>query len=95
MTGADLLDEETSRIMELMRDAAETQTDVRRHVATNFFFEPTSSPDVVQVTSNLTITAVENGLIRLVTSGYYKDTVVQEEGRWCIGKRRIELDMAY
>ncbi len=84
-------------IMELMRDSADTQTDVRRHVTTNTFFKPTGEEREGELStiSNLTITAVENGAIRLVTSGYYKDTFVQQNGSWLIRVRRIELDMAY
>lgn len=82
-------------IMGLMRDAADTQTDVRRHVTTNIFFEDTDSATEVRSVANLTITAVETGQIRLVTSGYYKDRFVRQAGQWLIATRRIELDMAY
>lgn len=84
-------------IMGLMRDSADTQTDVRRHVTTNTFFQNTGNErdGELSTTSNLTITAVENEVIRLVTSGYYKDTFVQQDGEWRIRVRRIELDMAY
>jgi len=82
-------------IMGLMRNAAETQTDVRRHVTTNVFFEDTNNADEVRSVANLTITAVENGAIKLITSGYYKDQFVREGNRWLIKSRRIELDMAY
>ena len=82
-------------IMGLMRDSAATQTDVRRHVTTNTFLTPESDSNSLFATSNLTITAVENGAIRLVTSGYYKDTIVRQEDGLRISVRRIELDMAY
>ena len=86
----EMLFEGRDNIMGLMRQSAEEQTDQRRHITTNVFFESDS-----QVVSNLTLTAVENGQIRLVTSGYYKDTVKQEATNWVIAKRRIELDMPY
>lgn len=98
IAGADPIEfESRDTIMGLMRDSAETQTDVRRHVTTNTFFAPTGKErdGEVSACSNLTITAVENGAIRLVTSGYYKDTFVQHDGDWKIRLRRIELDMAY
>jgi len=82
-------------IMGLMRDSAETQTDIRRHVTTNVFFDDTNSSDEVRCTANLTITAVENGAIRLVTSGYYKDRFVLVGTDWLIAHRCIALDMAY
>jgi hypothetical protein len=83
-----------TQIMGLMQNAADTQTDVRRHVTTNVLVESTSA-STANAISNLTLTAVENGAIRLVTSGYYKDSLVREGGAWMIGTRRIELDLAY
>ena len=82
-------------IMGLMRDSADTQTDIRRHVTTNVFFEDTNASTEVRCTANLTITAVENGAIRLVTSGYYKDRFVLNGSSWVIAHRVIALDMAY
>ena len=93
--GEPILFESRATIMGLMRDAAETQTDIRRHVTTNLFFDDTNSSDAVQCTANLTITAVENGAIRLITSGYYKDSFVRDGDTWLIAHRRIILDMAY
>ncbi len=81
-------------IMSLMRNAAETQTDVRRHVTTNVLIESTGSNTATSI-ANLTLTAVENASIRLVTSGYYRDQLLRDNGNWVITRRRIELDMAY
>jgi hypothetical protein len=81
-------------IMGLMRDSMEAQHDQRRHVVTNVFFEQLAG-DRATVISNVTITSVEHGAIRLVTSGLYRDAVIREDGCWRIAKRRIELDMAY
>ncbi len=81
-------------IMGLMTDSMAEQSDQRRHVITNVFFE-SEGDDRAMVISNVTITSVEHGAIRLVTSGLYKDEVVCEGGRWRIAGRRIELDMAY
>ncbi|MDP5053605.1 MAG: nuclear transport factor 2 family protein [Congregibacter sp.] len=96
IAGADpIVFESRDTIMGLMRDAAETQTDVRRHITTNLFFDAVEPGGTVSCTSNLTITSVENGQIRLVTSGYYKDRFILENDSWLILHRRIELDMAY
>ena len=81
-------------IMSLMTGSMDEQTDQRRHVITNVFFE-SESDNRAQVVSNITITSVEHGAIRLVTSGLYRDEVVCEDGQWRIAGRRIELDMAY
>lgn len=81
-------------IMGLMQNAADTQTDVRRHVTTNVLIEATG-PGAANSIANLTLTAVEHGAIRLVTSGYYRDQLVKSGGVWVIRHRRIELDLAY
>lgn len=81
-------------IMGLMTDSMAEQTDQRRHVVTNSFFEE-EGDDRATVVSNITITSVEDGAIRLVTTGLYRDTVKLEGGQWRIAARRIELDMPY
>ncbi len=82
------------KIMGLMSDSMKTQTDKRRHVTTNTMVVAEAS-DAVSLVSNVTITAVENGAIQLVTSGLYRDRVRREAGRWVLSERRIDLDMAY
>lgn len=81
-------------IMGLMTTSMAEQSDQRRHVVTNVFIE-NEQGDRAVVVSNVTITSVENGAIRLVTSGLYRDEVLREDGVWRIAHRRIELDMAY
>ncbi len=81
-------------IMGLMTDSMAEQTDQRRHVVTNAFFDSEGDTDAT-VVSNVTITSVEGGAIRLVTSGLYRDRVVRHGGQWRIAARRIELDMPY
>ena len=81
-------------IMALQTDALEMQTDKRRHVVTNTFFTNESDSKATAV-SNVIITSVENGAIRLVTSGIYRDEVVREEGQWRIASRNLDLDMSY
>jgi len=95
-------------IMGLMTDSMDEQSDQRRHVVTNLFFE-SENADRATVISNVTITSVapDRQAIRLVTSGLYRDEVVlegstvpeggpaQEGGQWRIASRRIILDMAY
>jgi len=95
-------------IMGLMTGSMAEQSDQRRHVVTNLFFE-SENADRATVISNVTITSVapDRQAIRLVTSGLYRDEVVlegstvpeggpaQEGGQWRIASRRIILDMAY
>lgn len=81
-------------IMGLMTDSMAEQADQRRHVVTNVFFEEVGETRA-KLVSNITITSVAHGKIRLVTSGLYRDEVALRDGEWQIAKRRIELDMAY
>jgi hypothetical protein len=81
-------------IMGLMTGSMEEQTDVRRHVVSNLFFEEGDNGDPVCI-SNLTLMATENGEIQLLSAGVYHDTVVKRDGRWQILKRHLELDKAY
>jgi 3-phenylpropionate/cinnamic acid dioxygenase small subunit len=82
------------KILGLMRDSMAAQKDKRRHITTNTMVVAATS-GAVSLVSNLTLTAVENGAIRLVTSGLYRDRVRREAGRWVIAERRVDLDMAY
>lgn len=81
-------------IMQLMRDSMAEQTDQRRHVTTNTLLLEDGG-DEARLVSNLTLTAVEDGAIRLVTSGYYRDRVRRDGKGWLIAERVIELDTQY
>ena len=61
-------------IMKLMTDSMDQQTDKRRHVISNIFFE-SSDGNNVSVVSNLTLFATENGEIKLLSAGIYHDSV--------------------
>jgi len=95
VAGGDLIGpfEGRAAIMQLMRNSMAEQTDVRRHVVSNIFFEEEGEAPVV--VSNLTLVATENGVASLLAAGVYRDTVVEEEGSWRISKRHIELDSSY
>jgi len=81
-------------IMGLMTGAMEEQTDVRRHVVSNLFFEE-GDPEKPVVVSNLTLMATENGEIQLLSAGIYRDTVVKSDDGWQILNRYLELDKPY
>ena len=96
IAGGDLIGPFDGReaIMGLMSGSMAEQTDVRRHVISNIFFDE-SGPELT-VVSFLTLIATENGETRLLSAGTYRDTVVADEnGRWRIARRHIELDNAY
>ena len=81
-------------IMGLMTGSMEEQTDQRRHVTTNVLLSEHTS-DSARVTSNLTLIGTENGVIRLISSGLYRDRVRRDADGWVIAERRIELDLPY
>ena len=80
-------------IMQLYRDSMASQNDVRRHVVSNSFFA--GEGDTVEVVSNLTLFATEDGQTRLLTAGLYRDTVRRTAGAWQIARRHVDLDSGY
>ena len=95
ISGGDLIGpfESKSDIMGLMTGSMSEQTDARRHVISNIFFE--AADDKIVVISNLTLMATENEDIQLLSSGVYRDQVIKEYGQWCIVHRYLELDKPY
>ncbi|MEM8491846.1 MAG: nuclear transport factor 2 family protein [Pseudomonadota bacterium] len=80
-------------VMTLYRDSLDAQTDVRRHVISNIFFE--SEGDTPTVYSNLTLFATENGECRLLCTGVYRDTLQRVGDAWLLYRRHLDLDSAY
>jgi 3-phenylpropionate/cinnamic acid dioxygenase small subunit len=80
-------------IMGLYRGSLEAQTDVRRHVVSNAFFE--SEGDEPVVVSNLTLFATEHGEAKLLCTGVYRDQLKRDATGWCIHRRHLDLDSPY
>lgn len=95
IAGGDLIGPFAGRegIMVLMANSMAEQSDVRRHIVSNIFFD--ESGDQPLAISNLTLMATENGEIQLLSSGVYRDTVVHEDGQWRVLNRYLELDKPY
>ena len=81
-------------IMKLMSDSIAAQTDKRRHVVSNIFFEEEEDA-AATVISNLTLIATENGANRLITTGGYRDKVINVGGDWLIAGRDLALDLPF
>jgi 3-phenylpropionate/cinnamic acid dioxygenase small subunit len=96
IAGGDLVGpfEGRAGIMKLMADSMEEQTDQRRHNVSNLFFE-TAGNDSAVVVSNLTLFGTEDGAIRLITTGVYRDTVVRTGSDWQLLHRHVDLDLPY
>ncbi len=80
-------------IMGLMTSSMASQTDVRRHVISNLFFQ--EDGDTPLVVTNLTLLATESGAIDVISAGIYRDRVVREDGAWKISDRQLDLDKGY
>lgn len=81
-------------IMALMTGSFEEQTDQRRHVVSNVFFE-SEGADRATVVSNLTLMGTEAGTIRLISAGVYRDEVLKRDGQWQLYRRHLDLDLPY
>ncbi|MFT5032276.1 MAG: 3-phenylpropionate/cinnamic acid dioxygenase small subunit [Bacteroidia bacterium] len=95
IAGGDLIGPFAGReeIMKLMTGSMAEQSDVRRHIISNIFFD--ESGDLPMAISNLTLVATENGEIKVLSAGVYRDTVVHEDGQWRVLNRYLELDKPY
>ena len=81
-------------IMQLMSDTLAAQTDVRRHVISNFFYE-SEKKKKARVVSSVVVFSVENGEINVIISGIYRDDVTRSNGEWRISHRRLDLDLPF
>ncbi len=78
-------------IIDWLAGIMQTQSDQRRHCVTNIIFRALDRQRA-SVDSYLSLTAVENGLVRLVTTGTYRDEMINEDGIWCIERKTLVLD---
>jgi len=81
-------------IMGLMSATLDAQTDVRRHVISNMFFE-SEGKKKARVVSSLVVFSVEHGKIDVIISGVYRDDVVKVENSWKISHRHLDLDLPF
>ena len=81
-------------IMGLMTATLESQTDTRRHIISNFIFEKASEGQAT-VISQIVLAATENGEIRLLTSGIYRDEVRKSTDGWQITNRHLDLELGF
>ena len=81
-------------IMQLMKDAWAAQTDQRRHIISNIFFEEEESTSATAV-SNLVVFSVEDGDINSIISGVYRDKVIRTGDDWQIANRHLDLDLPF
>ena len=81
-------------IMALMKATLESQSDTRRHIISNFVFESTDVEDATVITQ-IVLASTQNGEIKLVTSGIYRDEVRLIDGHWQIVDRLLNLELGF
>jgi len=81
-------------IMQLMATTLDAQTDVRRHVISNFFFE-SEGETTARVVSSVVVFSVEHGKIDVIISGIYRDDVLKNSDGWQISHRHLDLDLPF
>ncbi|MEV0067503.1 MULTISPECIES: nuclear transport factor 2 family protein [unclassified Amycolatopsis] len=81
-------------IRKLHADSLVAQTDQRRHNLSNLVLTK-ETPDSAATTANLTLLSIENGAVRVLSSGWYRDELVKQGDRWLIATRHIYLDLPY
>ncbi len=86
--------EGSEAIAGLFSGAMDEQTDQRRHVITNLYFED-EADDSVTAVSYLVLISVENGRLTVLSSGMYTDCCVKVGDDWKIQKRSLALDLPY
>ncbi len=81
-------------ILDLIRGSIESQSDQRRHVISNVFFE-SADGDTAVVLSTLTLIATANGASSVLSAGLYRDTVARDGEGWRFRERFLSLDRPY
>ncbi|WP_433801836.1 nuclear transport factor 2 family protein [Actinomycetospora sp. CA-084318] len=81
-------------IRALHADSMAAQTDQRRHNLSNLWVDK-ETEDAATVVTNLTLLSIENGAIRVLSSGWYRDELTRRDGAWLIADRYVYLDLPY
>ncbi len=77
-----------------LSDVMRTQNDQRRHCISNVVFRELGPARAV-VDSYLLLTAVENGALRVVCTGTYRDELAREGETWRIRRKSLTLDNGF
>ena len=96
IAGGDVIGPHVGReaVLALIRNSLDSQSDQRRHVISNVFFE-SESADSALVISTLTLLATAQGQTVLLSAGTYRDAVVRTSEGWRFRERFLSLDKGY
>ena len=72
-----------ARIVDWLKAFWETQVDQRRHCVLNIVIDDLTEASAT-VLAFLLLTGAENGVARVVTTGFYRIRMAKQEGRWRI-----------
>lgn len=94
--GGDLIGpfEGRAAIVKLMADSLASQNDQRRHLGTNLIVRG-GDEDSAQAVSYLTLIAIQDDTLKVLSTGRYEDELVRQDGTWRLSKRHIALDLPY
>ncbi|MBN9099841.1 MULTISPECIES: nuclear transport factor 2 family protein [unclassified Pseudonocardia] len=81
-------------IRKLHADSLASQTDQRRHNFSNLIIDKETDGSASTV-ANLTLLSIENGAVKVLSSGWYRDEMVRQGEDWLIRSRHIYLDLPY
>jgi len=81
-------------IRKLHADSLDGQTDQRRHNLSNLVIVKETA-DSASTTTNLTLLSIENGAMKVLSSGWYRDELIKHGDSWLIASRHIYLDLPY
>lgn len=81
-------------IRTLHADSLAAQTDQRRHNVSNLLITEETA-ETASTVCNLTLLSIENGVAKVLSSGWYRDELVRQGGDWLIRTRHIYLDLPY
>lgn len=72
-------------IVEMLKGVWETQTDQRRHCVLNLIIDDLTA-DRATVHCYIAVTAAENGVARLMMTGFYRNRMSKADGVWRIAE---------
>lgn len=78
-------------IVDWLAEVMASQSDQRRHCVTNVVFRELGETSAV-VDSYLLLSAVEDGEVRVVCTGTYRDEMVNDGEAWLIAHKTLRLD---
>jgi len=81
-------------IVAMMASTLAGQADQRRHLASTFTLDHVDG-ETARARSYLTLAAVADGKLEVLTTGRYEDELVRVDGAWLLSSRHLALDLPF